>query len=312
MDSNLAQGLETQILISEDGCSCSHGSVKTYMSNSAGKIPHVLIVDRDLQQLRPLVAALRSIPYDITVLEHENQAYSRAQYQLPDLIVLDLRLPERQGLKVARMLKENPATAHIPLIFLSSLYEENDRVMGLRAGAVDYILKPYYVEEVQERIHIHITLAQKRAAALRDASPTAPQPVSELLPANLTIKQIATEFILSRISDSALKGSGVAATLGLSMHRLNMVFEAVDGITVFEFIRNERMTRAARMLEQTTLGVADIATEVGYPNSANFSTEFKKFWQKSPKQYRVAWHRSAAAQPPAKDNRDGAPGDDSA
>jgi len=111
--------------------------------------------------------------------------------------------------------------------------------------------------------------------------------VSAPPPANLTIKQIATEFILSRISDSALKGSGVAATLGLSMHRLNMVFEAVDGITVFEFIRNERMTRAARMLEQTTLGVADIATEVGYPNSANFSTEFKKFWQKSPTQLRA-------------------------
>lgn len=262
------------------------------MRNSSGKVPHVLIVDRNLQQHRPLVAALRGHSYNVTVLENENQTYSRALLQLPDLIVLDLLSPKRQGINIAQMLKGNPSTRHIPIIFVSALYEECDRLMGLKAGAVDYILKPYYVSEVQERIHIHISLSLQRSECLRSAVPPPPETLEQLIPANLTAKQIAKEFILSNISDSTLKGNDVAAILDLSIHHVNMVFEATEGLTVFEFIRKERMTRAARMLEQTSLSVADIALEVGYLTPSNFSTEFKKFWQKSPLQYRIASLRS--------------------
>lgn len=278
----------SQIFISKDSCGFSHDSVRTYMGKSSGKIPHVLIVDRDMQQHRLLVGALRSIPYEVTVLENENQTYSRALLHLPDLIVLDLRLPKRQGLNIAQMLKGNPSTRHIPIIFVSALNEECDRLMGLKAGAVDYILKPYYVSEVQERIHIHISLSQQRAECFRSAAPPPLESLEKLMPANVTIKQIAKEYILSNMSDSTLKGMHIAAMLDLSVHHLNMVFEATEGLTVFEFIRNERMTRAAQMLKQTSMDIASIALEVGYPTPSNFSTKFKKFWQKSPLQYRIA------------------------
>lgn len=228
------------------------------------------------------------------MLDTENQTYSRVLLQLPDLIVLDLRSPERHGIKVVQILKENPFTRHIPIIFLSSLYEEHDRLMGLKAGAVDYILKPYYVSEVQDRIHIHISLSQQRAGYLRSAPPPPSEANAQLLPANLTIKQIATQFILSNIGDSTLTASNVAKTLELSIPHLNMVFEATEGVTMFEFIRNERMNRAARMLKQTSLSVADIALSVGYALPSNFSSKFKKFWQKSPSQYRTTSLRGHA------------------
>ena len=80
--------------------------------------------------------------------------------------------------------------------------------------------------------------------------------------------------------------SDVAAHLGASIQKLNAVFEACDGITAFEFMRQERMHRAALMLGQSTLAIAEVAMEVGYANPANFSTEFRKFWGKSPKQLR--------------------------
>lgn len=279
------------------------GFCAQYMSNSELKVPHVLIVDRDLLQLRLLVTALRSSAYTVSVIENESQVYTRILLQLPDLVLMDVRLPDRNNIKTARLLQENSSTRYIPILFISALTEKDDRLLGLRAGAVDYILKPYYVDEVLERVRIHLRLSRMRPGLARHIGLAGAvlESISDILPANTSIKQVATEFILSHISDPALKGSDVATSLGLSIHRLNLVFEATASMSVFEFIRKERMERAARMLETGSLGVADIATEVGYANSGNFSTEFKKFWQKSPKHYRIAYKDNAArsaSQPP--------------
>ncbi len=260
----------------------SHGDIQS---------PHILIVDDDPDQLRLLVAALRNSAYRVSVALNGDQGYARAAVLLPDLILLDVRMPGRNGVTIARLLKTNPATQHIPIIFLSALVDQDDRLSGLRAGGVDYITKPFFVEEIQERIRIHLTLS--KPAVLQGAPAAQPGQAAPLAlppgqsPANLTLKQVATEFILSHIQDPALKSSDVAASLGLSIRRLNMVFEACDGLSAFEFIRQERMRRAALMLAQSTLSIADVALEVGYLNSANFSTEFKKFWQKSPTQLRT-------------------------
>ncbi len=259
------------------------------MSNADIPSPHVLIVDDDPDQLRLLVAALRNTSYRVSVALNGDQGYARAAVLLPDLILLDVRMPGRNGITIARLLKTNPATQHIPIIFLSALIEQDDRLSGLRAGGVDYITKPFFVEEIQERVRIHLmlarqTVAQAQEGPLGQAERTAAPPSQS--PANLTLKQVATEYILGNIQDPDLKSSDVAASLGLSMRRLNMVFESSDGLSAFEFIRQERMRRAALMLAQSTLSIADVALEVGYLNSANFSTEFKKFWQKSPTQLR--------------------------
>ncbi|WP_460554925.1 response regulator transcription factor [Comamonas piscis] len=255
----------------------------------------MLIVDRDVQQLRLLVSALRSNAYTVSVIENESQVYTRIFLQLPDLVLMDVHLPERHGIKTAKQLKDNSMTRCIPIIFISALAEKIDRLLGLQSGAVDYILKPYYVDEVLERVRIHIALSRRppTSAPKMPYQHAALESIPKMLSANTGISRVATEFIRMHISDSALKGSDVAASLGLSIHRLNMVFDAMAGMTVFEFIRQERMGMAAELLKTGSLGVADIAAEVGYANSGNFSTEFKKFWKKSPKQYRVAFQGTA-------------------
>ncbi|MCS4296217.1 DNA-binding response OmpR family regulator [Comamonas sp. BIGb0152] len=268
------------------------------MNNSELKIPDVVIVDRDSQQLRLLVSALRSSSYNVRVIENESQVYSRILLQAPDLVLMDVQATDGNNIKTAKLLKENSSTRYVPIIFVSTLTDENDRLLALRAGAVDYILKPYYVDEVLERIRIHIALARNKTDFVRSLGGEAISLNAQLevLPINVSIKQVATEFILAHISDYELKGSDVAAGLGMSIHRLNMVFEAATGGTVFDFIRKERMERAAKMLVSGSLGVADIAVAVGYPNPSNFSTEFKKFWKKSPNQYRMAWFGDATLQ----------------
>lgn len=240
---------------------------------------HLLIIDDNLDQLRLLVAALRGTSHRVSVATQGDQGYARAMVLQPNLILLDMCMPGRSGITVARLLKANPSTQHIPIIFLSALTGAQERLSGLKAGAVDYITKPFMVEEVIERIRIHISLSE-RGSALRSNDFSDPRS------AVLTFRNMAVEFMLYHLHEGSLRVSDVAAHLGISTIKLNAAFEAVDGLTAFEFIRQERMRRAALMLGQSTLIITDVAMEIGYSNPANFSTEFKKFWGKSPMKFR--------------------------
>ena len=254
--------------------------------------PHILIVDDDPDQLRLLVAALRNTSYRVSVALDGDQGYARAAALAPDLILLDVSMPGQNGLTVARLLKANSATRAIPIIFLSARADDQERMTGLKTGAVDYIRKPFYVDEILERIRIHLMLAQGKPPTAQETDETQPLPDADaalsLAPAKLTLKQVAIEIILAHVHDPSFKSADVASKLNVSLRRLNALFEESDGLSAFEFIRQERMRRAALMLGQSTLAVADVALEVGYANSANFSTEFKKFWGKSPTQLRNA------------------------
>ena len=260
------------------------------MANNEIQSPHILIIDDDLDQLRLLIMALRNTSYRVSVALNGDQGYARAAALLPDLIFLDVRMPGRSGIAVARLLKTNPATENIPILFLSSLADSADKLAGLKAGGVDYINKPFHVDEILERVRIHLSLSRKNSQSLsKDGDidhPNSDDTPATPAPANLALKQIAVEFILKHLGESSLKISDVSHNVGVSTRRLNHVFEIYGGISAFEFIRQERMRRSALMLGQTTLSIAEIAAEVGYANPANFSTEFKKFWKKSPTQLR--------------------------
>lgn len=84
-----------------------------------------------------------------------------------DLIICDIMMPEMDGFETCRNLKENPSTAHIPVIFLSAMNETKDKVQGLEEGAVDYLTKPVQKAELLARVKTHLTLAKLRSSLER-------------------------------------------------------------------------------------------------------------------------------------------------
>jgi len=265
------------------------------MSVQSTGLPHILMVDDNPDQLRLLVETLRKSAYRLTIAFDGTQGYARAVAMAPDLILLDMRMPKLDGLAVARMLKANPATEHIPIIFLTASGALEDRLAGLRSGAVDYIVKPIQPEEVLERVRIHLSLAQGRVApktfsdrqAVAHASPgSVPEDASpqDSRPEQV-LQRAAARIILDRL-ESPPRAMDLAAMLGVSERRIVAAFESCIGLSIFEFIRRERMRKAARLLSQTTLNILDIATEVGYSSAANFTTAFKEFWGQTPSAFR--------------------------
>jgi sigma-B regulation protein RsbU (phosphoserine phosphatase) len=117
----------------------------------------ILVVDDSPVNLQLLVRALDGGGHRILAARNGRTALEIARRTRPDLLLLDIMLPEKDGLEVCRALKADPNTRDIAVIFLSALGDESDIVAGLRLGAIDYITKPIRAEEVMARVANHLS-----------------------------------------------------------------------------------------------------------------------------------------------------------
>jgi two-component system sensor histidine kinase/response regulator len=122
------------------------------------KQPVVLVVDDNPTNLSVLFDLLNDAGFKMLVATDGEGAIAQLAYVLPDLILLDVMMPGIDGFETCQRLKANPATADIPVIFMTALSDTVDKVRGFNVGAVDYITKPIEHEEVLVRLHTHLTL----------------------------------------------------------------------------------------------------------------------------------------------------------
>lgn len=122
----------------------------------------ILVVDDMPANLKLLNTALRARGYEVRPVISGKMALEAARLKTPDLILLDINMPKMDGYQVCERLKEDPALAAVPVIFLSALDETIDKVKGFGVGAVDYITKPFQLQEVEARIGLHLELARLR------------------------------------------------------------------------------------------------------------------------------------------------------
>jgi two-component system, cell cycle sensor histidine kinase and response regulator CckA len=118
----------------------------------------ILIVDDTPTNLEVLLDLLEAAGFKVVVAEDGERAIALAEYAPPDLILLDVLMPGIDGFETCRRLKANPATQEIPIIFLTAVSDNVDKVKGLNLGAVDYITKPLHHEEVLARVNTHVRL----------------------------------------------------------------------------------------------------------------------------------------------------------
>ena len=123
---------------------------------SAGRAaPAILLVDDIPSNLRVLYESLNGRGYRLLIANSGAQALEVARRARPDLVLLDIMMPDMDGFEVCRRLKADPETAGMAVIFLSALDDTSDKVRGLELGAVDYVTKPFHPDEVAARVETH-------------------------------------------------------------------------------------------------------------------------------------------------------------
>lgn len=250
-------------------------------------VARILLIDDKPEEIRLLLDSLREAQFHISVALVGMQGYGRAVAQLPDLILLDINLGQSHGFVVCRLLKADPSTAHIPIIFLSSSNTLEDKLTGLREGAVDYVVKPFEPAEVVERVRAHLRTSRPRQGL--DETPI-PAPIWVMSSDQVLVTAAAMHVAENLASMPTL--AEIARRVGTHEKRLSRAFRHAKGVSVFEFVREQRLTMARKLLAQTPMSIADIATETGFSSAANFATAFRATAGVPPTQYRQRQRRA--------------------
>jgi PAS domain S-box-containing protein len=130
------------------------------MTDSPVSKPVILIVEDNPDNLDLLCDGLRQADFEPLVARSGESALRQVEFAQPDLILLDILLPGIDGLETCRRLKQRPYGQEIPILFLSGLSDTEEKVKGFEAGGVDYVTKPFRLEEVIARINTHLTIRQ--------------------------------------------------------------------------------------------------------------------------------------------------------
>ncbi|MDT8839267.1 response regulator [Paraburkholderia fungorum] len=248
---------------------------------------HLLVVDDQPDQLRLLIDVLRNAGCRISVGFDGSQAYQRALAISPDLILMDVRMPRMDGFAACRLLAADPRTSAIPVIFLTVAGDLHDRINGLEIGGVDYVLKPFEAEEVLARIRIHLARTRGNRYADDEAS------ASEFT-GNSVIVRAAIRHLSQRLSDAPTVEQ-LARLVGTNEKRLSRAFRDNLGKTVFEYLRDERLRIAQKLLSSTPVSIASIAEEIGFSSAANFATAFRERFGMPPSTYREEFRSRSLA-----------------
>lgn len=154
----------------------------------------ILLVDDDPLIRRVVTNSLAAAGYAVFSVGYAREALPSARASLPDLILLDVMMPELNGYEVCQQLRDDPQTATLPIIMLTAMDEPEAVVKGLQTGADDYITKPFNIEELISRIEAHLRRSVRQVGA---------NPLTTL-PGNPTIEQVLQERLDRRESIAVL------------------------------------------------------------------------------------------------------------
>lgn len=253
--------------------------------------PHILVIDDAPEDIRALLHALRAQSWRVSLATSGHQGYQRAQSLVPDLILLDVRMPDMDGFALCRLLQELPQVRETPVLFLTSANAPGERLEGLSHGGVDYILKNCEPAELLARVKIHLRLAERIGAPAQDEQAASP-PITH----DEVLLRAAMRLITGRLSEPFTLEQ-IATDVGTYEKRLSAIFRQRLGMTVFAWIREERLRKGRALLLETTLGMQDIAEQVGFKSASNFTTAFRERMGVTPSQFRQGQQHAASVEP---------------
>ncbi|MFZ3121582.1 MAG: DNA-binding response regulator, partial [Variovorax sp.] len=254
-------------------------------ARSTRDAPLLLLIDDRLEDLKELIALLGR-HFRLALAQSGRQGLQKAAALRPALILLDGSLPDIDGFVVCEMLRAGPATCAIPVIFLSARAQADQRVEGLVSGAVDFIVKPYFPEEVLARVRVHLSLVR-----LPQGGAAAPDPASK--DPQRTLIDVICAHIRANLADLP-PVSVLAHRFGVHDKRMLALFREHLGTTVSGFISEARTLEGARLLKESLMSVQDIAFAVGFENAGNFATAFRVRHGMTPQAYRQSIHEGSS------------------
>lgn len=247
--------------------------------------PSILIIEDNID-VSYYIGGLLKGEFRLLYARDGEEGIEKAKEYIPDLIITDLMMPEKDGYELCREVRRSDVLNHIPIIVITAKCSEESRVQLLDAGADAYLHKPFNADELHIRIirllEQRRLLREKYSRAMHDGT----EQSVELSIADKSFLTRLNDVVYGMMGNSNLSSDMVADKMCMSLSQLNRKVKVITGFSSSGYILQMRLDKAKRMLASTETPVGDIATKCGFPEISYFSRIFKQTFQMTPSQYR--------------------------
>jgi signal transduction histidine kinase/AraC-like DNA-binding protein len=250
-----------------------------------GDRPHLLIVEDNIDVAQYLQACLEG-DYLIHLAWNGQEGIDYAIENVPDIVISDVMMPEKDGYELCNILKNDRRTSHIPIILLTARADADSRIEGLQKGADAYLAKPFNREELFVRLNKLLELRKKlqerygRPENLPSAGARDSGDPEEAFLANIR------HAIENNLDNENFRVPELCRAVGASRTQLHRKIKALTNTSTTNFIRSIRLHKAKTLLQTTDLNVTQVAFEVGFSDPRYFSRTFHELFGQPPSELR--------------------------
>ena len=243
-----------------------------------------LLIVEDNQEVQNYIKQVFAGEYQLISASNGEEGLIKARKGAPDLILSDVMMPKMDGISFCSKIKTNVETSHIPVILLTARTAFIYKLEGLETGADDYVTKPFSPEELKLRVRNMLQARARMREKFARVLKLEPKEVT-LTSTDEVFLEKAIQLVESNMSNSDFSVEDFAYDMAVSRALLFTKIKAVTNLTPNNFIKTLRMKRAAQLLVQKKLNVAEVAYQVGFKDSRYFSKSFRKHFGKTPTEY---------------------------
>ena len=282
----LPMNLKPQDVPEEEDAPAAEEETAT-QSSEPQDIVQVLIVE-DNDELRNFVVNNLGQPYRVYGAENGIEALQQLENHTIDIIVSDIMMPEMDGLELCRVIKQNEAYAHIPIILLSAKTDMETKVGGLGIGAAAYLEKPFSMEQLRAQINSIIenrNLMRERfiKSPLDFYKKASNDDAEERMNAEFVNK--LNTLILDNLMNKDFSIDNLARMFYMSRSNFHKRVKGVTGQTPNDYIRIVRLNKSAELLATGKYQIVEVCYMVGFNTPSYFSKCFQEHFHKLPKDY---------------------------
>lgn len=250
--------------------------------------PYTILITEDDDEVRSFLEREFSLHFKIRTAANGKDALRVLEEEEISLVVSDVMMPEMNGFELCRTIKSQLPFSHIPVILLTALTDERQRIFGITGGADDYIQKPFHTDYVKIKI-IHLLqerqkLRERLLEKLRDNKLLLSEPEKVESIDDTFLRKFA-EQIEAVYADPEYNVEKLSETLGLSRGHLHRKIKELTGTAPVEFLRTYRLNKATQLLRQNAYTVSEVAYRTGFSSPAYFSKCFKAVYGVTPTEY---------------------------
>lgn len=248
----------------------------------AGK--KMIMIVEDNEDLRFYLKDNLKEQYHVEEATNGKEGWEKIKRLNPDLVVSDIMMPLMDGVELAGKIKSEMLTAHIPLILLTAIGSEEKQLEGLKAGANDYITKPFTFEILASRINNLLAQQQLLKKRFKKQIEVNPGEVT-ITPVDEKFLKRAMEIIENQIDNPDFSVDEFSKEMFMSRVTLYRKINSLTGKSPLDFIRSIRLKRAAQLLDKSGMSIAEVTYQVGFNNPRVFRKLFKDEFGVTPSEY---------------------------